>query len=175
VSTTVATPAGGGTSTTTVDDINAQGQMTNQNSYLQDANGSYADTWSNQDGNHGIYWWNASTLEYQESWQNPDGSTFTDDYRYSSGGSPGSANVSFAETYGDSHGDQGTRQFDATTGITTVTWDSAQTGSISGTSPNDSGFIGLQLEGELTNTVNDPSYFNPLASPAFSSFLTTHG
>ncbi len=195
--TVITTPAGGSATTTvygynpqgqllstdiqnpdhSIDDYsyNSQGQLTNQNIYTPSADGSYTDTWFKQDGSQGTYWWNASTLEYQESWHNPDGSTFTDDYQYSTGGVPGSTSVSFTETYSDSHGDQGTRQFNASTGITTVTWDSAQTGSISGTNANDSGFIGLQLEGELTNTVNDPSYFNPLASPAFSSFLTAHG
>ena len=167
--------SGGGEPTTTVQTYNSDNQFTGQNGYAPQSDGSYTDVWYKTDGSQGVYWWNASTLEYQESWQNADGSTFTDDYQYAAGGSPGSTNVSFTETYSDSSGDEGTRQYNATTGVTTVTWDSPQTGSISGTTTNDSGFIGLQLQGELTNTVNDPSYFNPATSPVFTSFLAAHG
>jgi hypothetical protein len=47
------------------------------------------------------------------------------------------------------------------------------TGTITGT-VTDSGFIGLQNEGELTNTQPDLSFFNPTVSPAFQSFLAGH-
>jgi hypothetical protein len=175
VETTVSTAAGAALSTTEVQQFNAEGQLVNQNIYTPSADGSYTDSWSKSDGSSGTYWWNSSTLEYQETWNNADGSSFTDTYQFAPGGSPGANGFSFTETYSDSSGDAGSRTYDATTGVTTVSWDSAQTGAISGTSPNDSGFIGLQLQGEVTNSINDPAYFNPLVSPAFNAFLTAHG
>jgi hypothetical protein len=81
--------------------------------------------------------------------------------------------VSFTETYTDSNGDQGTRQFDASTGIVNLSWDSSATGTETGTT-TDSGFIGLQNDGELTNTQADPSFFNPAVSSAFQNFLAAH-
>ena len=81
--------------------------------------------------------------------------------------------MSFTETYSDSGGDQGTRQYDASTGVTTVTWYSAATGTITG-NVTDSGFIGLQNDGELTNTQPDLSFFSPAVSPAFQNFLAGH-
>jgi len=114
-------------------------------------------------------------LEYQDTWQNADGSSFTDTYQYASGGSPGGSGVSFTETYSDSSGDSGTRNYSAATGVTTVTWDSVQSGLTSGTSANDSGFFGLQLDGEVSNTTNDLTYFNPLVSANFNAFLAAHG
>jgi hypothetical protein len=173
--TVVSTAAGASVSTTEVQQYNAQGQLINQNVYAPSADGSYTDSWSKPDGSSGTYWWNSSTLEYQENWTNSNGSSWTDDYQYAAGGSPGSTGVSFTETYSDSQGDQGTRQYNASSGITSISWDSSQTGAISGMSSSDSAFVGLQTNGELTNTVNDPTYFNPLVSPAFSAFLTVHG
>lgn len=163
--------AGASVSTT----YNSQDQVVNTNNFVPSANGSYTDTWSTSNGASGEYWWNSSTYEYQETWQNADGSSFTDTYQYAEGGSPGASGYSFTETYSDSSGDTGSRIYNASTAVTTVSWDSADTGAISGTSANDSGFIGLQLESEVTNTTNDPTYFNPLVSPAFSAFLTAHG
>jgi YD repeat-containing protein len=154
---------------------NDQGQLVNENDYVPAADGSYTDTWSMSNGSHGEYWWNASTFEYQDTWQNADGSSFTDTYQYASGGSPGGSGVSFTETYSDSSGDSGTRNYSAATGVTTVTWDSVQSGLTSGTSANDSGFFGLQLDGEVSNTTNDLTYFNPLVSANFNAFLAAHG
>jgi Ca2+-binding RTX toxin-like protein/GH24 family phage-related lysozyme (muramidase) len=173
--TVVSTAAGASVSTTEVQQYNVQGQLINQNVYTPSADGSYTDSWSKSDGSSGTYWWNSSSLEYQENWTNSNGSSFTDTYQYAAGGSPGSTGVSFTETYSDSQGDQGTRQYNASSGITSISWDSSQTGAISGMSSSDSAFVGLQANGELTNTVNDPTYFNPLVSPAFSAFLTAHG
>jgi Ca2+-binding RTX toxin-like protein len=195
--TLVSTPAGG-LATTSTYDYNAEGQLqsvdvanpdgslsdrsydtegdlVNSNNYVPYADGSYADSWSKSDGSSGTYWWSASTGEYMENWYNADGSSFTDTYQYATGGSPANSGFSFTETFTDSSGDSGSRVYDATTGTTTVSWDSTLTGPISGTSPSDSGFIGLQLNGETTNTANDPTYFNPLLSSAFNDFLTAHG
>jgi hypothetical protein len=143
--------------------------------YTPEANGSYTDSWSKSDSSSATYWWNSSTFEYQESWTDSNGTSFTDTYQYGAGGSPGGSGASFTETYTDSGGDAGSRVYNAATGTTTVTWDSAQTGSVSGASANDSGFIGLQLEGEVTNTTPDLTYFNPQVSSAFNAFLTAHG
>lgn len=173
--TIVSTAAGASVSTTEVQQFDAQGQLINQNIYTPSADGSYTDSWSKSDGSSGTYWWNSSTLDYQENWTNSNGSSWTDDYQYAAGGSPTSTGVSFTETYSDSQGDQGTRQFNASSGITSISWDSSQTGAISGMSSSDSAFVGLQTNGELSNIVNDPTYFNPLVSPAFSAFLTAHG
>jgi Ca2+-binding RTX toxin-like protein len=154
---------------------NNESQLLSTNNFVPSGDGSYTDTWSTSAGAQGEYWWNASTSEYQETWHNADGTSFTDTYQYAAGGTPANSGYSFTETYSDSSGDAGTRIYNAMTGTTTVSWDSAQTGSISGTSANDTGFIGLQLDGEVTNTTNDPTYFNPLVSPAFNAFLTAHG
>jgi hypothetical protein len=152
-----------------------QSQLVSTNTFIPSGDGSYTDTWSTSAGAQGEYWWNASTSEYQETWQNADGTSFTDTYQYAAGGSPANSGYSFTETYNDSGGDSGSRVYNAMMGTTTVSWDSAQTGSISGASANDTGFIGLQLDGEVTNTVNNPTYFNPLVSSAFNAFLTAHG
>ena len=167
------TPVGGAPATTEVVSYDSSGNELNDNSYTPGTNGSYSDDWTKPDGSSGGYWWNSSTQEYQASWNDSNGTTWTDDYQYASGGSPGSTGVSFTETYSDSSGDQGSRQYDASTGATTVTWYSATTGTITGT-VTDSGFIGLQNEGELTNTQPDLSFFNPTVSPAFQSFLAGH-
>ena len=103
-----------------------------QNSYTRSSDGSYSDTWSNSSA-AGSYWWNASTEAYQESWHDSNGASWTDDYQYASGGSPGGSGVSFTETYTYSNGDQGTRQYDASTGATTLSWYSSATGTITGT------------------------------------------
>ena len=79
---------------------------------------------------------------------------------------------SYTETYASSDGSQGTRQYDAATGLASISWDSAATGSLSGASTTAVGFVGLQSEGELTNTQPDLNFFNPAASPGFSSFLS---
>jgi hypothetical protein len=170
--TEVDAPAGGPI-TTQVTDYDSGGNQVSQNSYTPNGGGSYTDSWEKSDGSAGGYWWNASTLEYQAHWSNSDGSYSTDDYQYTAGGAPGGSVVSFTETYSDSSGDQGTRQYSATTGVTSLSWYSSATGTLTGTT-SDSGFIGLQNDGELTNTQHDPSFFNPAVSPAFQSFLAGH-
>ena len=173
VQTEVDTPAGGA-ATTVVRNYDSSGNLVSDNSYAPTSDGSYTDSWDNGDGSKGGYWWNASTVGYQATWYDAsEGVQSTDVYQYSSGGSPGSSGASFVETYSDSAGDQGTRRYDASTGITSVSWYSAATGAITGT-VTDSGFIGLQNEGELTNTQNDPSFFNPTTSPAFQNLLAGH-
>jgi Ca2+-binding RTX toxin-like protein len=172
VGTTLITPAGGGPITTQVSDYDSSGNRLSENSYTTEG-GSYLDAWNKSDGSSGNYWWNASTLEYQANGYNSDGSHSTDDYQYAAGGSPGSSGVSFTETYSDSSGDQGTRQYDATTGVTTLSWYSDITGTLTGTT-TDTGFVGLQNDGELTNPQHDPSFFNPAVSPSFQSFLAGH-
>ena len=171
--TEVSTPAGGGESNTSVHQYDAQGNQQSENSYAPTADGSYSDSWSKVDGSHGSYWWNASTAEYQEAWVDSNGSSWSDDYKYAVGGSPGTTGYSFVETYSASDGSHGTRQFDASTGTSSITWDSTATGSLSGTA-TDSGFIGLQHDAELTNTQADPTFFNPSASPSFNAFLAAH-
>ena len=171
--TEVSTPAGGGASTTTVSQDDAQGNQLSQNAYTPGSDGSYTDVWSKADGSHGSYWWNASTSEYQETWYNSDGSNWTDDYQYANGGSSGATGYSFVETYSASDGSEGTRQYNASTGAITLSWDSTATGSLSGTT-SDSGFIGLQNDGELTNTQQDLSFFNPNVSSSFNAFLAAH-
>ena len=171
--TDVETPAGGAPATTEVVSYDSSGNKLNDNSYTPGTDGSYSDYWQKPDGSYGSYWWDSSTTQYGESWSNADGTSWTDDYQYASGGSPGSTGVSFTETYSDSAGDQGMRQYDAATGVTTVTWYSSTAGTITGT-VTDSGFIGLQNEGELTNTQPDLTFFNPATSPAFQGFLAGH-
>jgi len=171
--TVISTPAGGGEASTTVSDYSAQGSLLSQNTYAPGTDGSYTDSWSKADGSHGSYWWNASTSEYQESWYNSDGNSWTDSYQYASGGSPGTTGHSYLETYTASDGSQGTRQYDTSTGAVTLSWDSASTGQLNGTT-SDAGFIGLQNESELTNTQQDLTYFNPNVSPSFNAFLAGH-
>jgi hypothetical protein len=172
--TEVETPASGSPVQTEVSDYGTDGTLLNQNVYQLSTGGAYNDNWSEfQSSTSGNYWWNASTSEYSAAWTNSDGSTFTDEYQYAAGGSPGSSGVSFTETYTDSSGDSGTRQYDAATGVTSVTWYSSATGTLTGTT-TDSGFIGLQNDGELTNTQPDLSFFNPTTSPAFQTFLSAH-
>jgi Ca2+-binding RTX toxin-like protein len=166
------TPAGGGAATTVVANYSADGALLSDNTYTPSSDGSYTDNW-NADGGYGSYWWNASTSEYQETWTNSDGSSWTDEYQYASGGSPATTGYSFLETYSASDGSQGTRQYDASTGAVTVSWDSASTGQLSGTT-TDSGFYGLQEESELTNTQPDLTFFNPSVSPNFGEFLHAH-
>ncbi len=167
------TPADGSAATTRVSDYDSNGDRLSVNAYTPSTDGSYSDNWEASDGSSGSYWWNASTREYQAFWYNSDGSYSTDDYQYAVGGSPGGSGVSFTETYTDSSGDQGTRQFDASSGITGLSWYSSATGTETGTTA-DSGFIGLQNDGELTNTQHDPGFFNPAVTPAFQSFLAGH-
>ena len=151
----------------------ANGALINQNAYALAADGSsYTDTWSNQDGSHGTYSWNASTSDYQAAWYDGVGTNWSDNYQYAAGGSPQSNGYSYTETYASSDGSQGTRQYDAATGLASINWDSAATGSLSGTSTTAVGFVGLQSEGELTNTQPDLNFFNPAASPGFNSFLS---
>jgi hypothetical protein len=173
VGTDLITPPGGGPVTTQVSDYDSNGNRLNENFLTPSSDGSYSDIWEKSDGSAGSYWWNASTLEYQAYWYNNDGSYSTDDYQYSAGGSPASSGNSFTETYTDSSGDQGTRQYEASTGVTNLSWSSSATGTLSGTT-TDAGFIGLQNDGEITNTLPDPSFFNPTVSPAFHSFLAGH-
>jgi Ca2+-binding RTX toxin-like protein len=171
--TEVETPAGGAPATTEVASYDSSGNQSNDNSFTPGTNGSYTDEWYKPDGSNGSYWWNSSTDEYRAGWNDANGTSWTDDYQYASGGSPGSTGVSFTETYSDSAGDEGTRQYDAATGATTVSWYSAATGTITGT-VTDSGFIGLQNDGELTNTQPDLGFFNPATNPTFQNFLTAH-
>jgi Ca2+-binding RTX toxin-like protein len=150
-------------------------QVVSQNTYSPSSDGSYTDSWSQADGSHGTYWWNSSTGEYLDTWNNSDGSSFTDEYQYSPGGGPTVAGSSFTETYSASDGDAGTRQYNASTNTTMVTWDSSSTGLITTTSSGDTGFVGLINNEEQTNAQNDPTYFNPAANPAFSNLLAAHG
>jgi hypothetical protein len=173
VQTSLSTPAAGGPVTTKVSDYDNNDGLLSANSYTPSSDGSYTDQWEKSDGSAGSYWWNTSSAEYQANWHNSDGSYSTDDYQYGSGGTPGTNGVSFTETFRDSSGDHGTRQYDASTGVTSLTWYSSATGTLTGTT-TDNGFIGLQDQGELTNTVNDPSFFNPAVSPSFQSFLAGH-
>ena len=166
-------PGSGSPATTEVASYDSSGNQLNDNSFTPGTNGSYTDEWYKPDGSNGSYWWNSSTGEYQADWKDANGATWTDDYQYASGGSPGSTGVSFTETYSDSAGDQGTRQYDAATGATTVSWYSSATETITGT-VTDSGFIGLQNDGELTNTQPDLGFFNPATSPTFQNFLAGH-
>jgi hypothetical protein len=154
-------------------DYGAQGSILNENTYTPGQDGSYSDTWSQADGSHGSYWWNASTSEYQESWYDSDGSSWTDQYQYASGGSPVTTGSSFVETYSASDGSQGSRQYDASTGGVALSWASASTGQLNGTT-TDSGFIGLQNDSELTNTRADVTFFNPNVSASFNAFLAAH-
>jgi hypothetical protein len=171
--TDVSTPASG-PATTTVSDYGTNGSLVNQNVYTPGSNGSYTDTWTMANGSSGSYWWNASTSEYQETWTDSDGSSWTDDYQYAAGGSPGATGYSFTETYEASDGSTGSRTYDASTGAVTLAWDSATTGELSGMI-TDSGFIGLQSQGELTNTEQDLTFFNPNVSTSFNAFLAAHG
>lgn len=102
-----------------------------------------------------------------------DGSNWTDEYQYASGGSPGAAGYSFIERYSGSDGSQGMRQYDASTGAITLSWDSTATGTLSGTT-TDSGFIGLQNDSELTSTQKDLTFFNPNVSSSFNAFLAAN-
>src|SRR6185437_4669655 len=157
-STEVATPGDGDPVTTTVSQYD--GGWVSSNSYTPSPDGSYTDTWSHQDGSGGTYRWQAASLEYQQNWTDSNGTTWTDDYQYAVGGSPGSTGVSFTETYTDSAGDDGTRQYDASTGVTTLSWYSSATGATLTGTTTDAGFVGLQNDGALTNTLTDPSFFN---------------
>jgi hypothetical protein len=173
VETVVVTPACGSGTVTTTYDVNAKGKITNENAYAPGTNGSYVDTWAKQDGSFGAYWWNASTHEYLDTWHNSNGSYFVDEYQYAAGGSPSATNASFTETYSASDGSHGTRQFNATTGKTTIYYNSKSTGALSETTTA-TGFIGLQGNGELTNTQNDLTFFNPAVSPVFNALLHAH-
>ena len=75
--------------------------------------------------------------------------------------------------YEASDGSHGTRQFDASTDTTSLTWYSNSTGTLSG-SISDEDFIGLQGDGRLTNTQPDLTFFNPNVSPGFSQVLAGH-
>jgi len=190
------TPAGGGAATTILMNFDSQGKelnasqtdpdgtlhyttydsnevAINANTYHPGTNGSYSDEWGAANGTAGNYWWDSSTLQYQQVWDNSDGSSWTDTYQYASGGSPSATGVSFTETYTDSAGDQGTRQYDAATGVTNLSWTSDATGTLSGTI-TDSGFVGLVDQGQITNTNPDPTFFNPTANGAFETFLAGH-
>ena len=153
----------------------ANGQQLNQNNYTVSLTGSYSDSWASQDGSHGTYGWDALTADYHAAWYDSNGTYWTDDYQYGSGGSPQTAGASFVETYNSSDGSHGTRQYDASTGLANISWDSSATGQVSGSSQTAAGFVGLQNDGELTNTQSDLTFFNPAASPAFSAFLASVG
>jgi hypothetical protein len=151
----------------------ANGQQLNENRYTVSINGSYSDSWASQDGSNGTYGWNTSSSEYQAAWFDNNGTYWTDDYQYSAGGTPQTGGSSFFETYNSSDGSHGTRQYDASTGLANISWDSSATGALSGTSQTAAGFVGLQNDGELTNSQSDLTFFNPAASPAFGAFLTS--
>jgi hypothetical protein len=157
----------------TVASIAANGQQLNQNTYTTSLDGSYSDSWVSQDGSHGTYGWDTSSSEYHAAWYDTNGIQWTDDYQYTAGGSPQTAGSSFLETYTSSDGSSGTRQYDASTGLASISWDSSATGFLSGTSQTAAGFVGLQNDGELTNSQSDLTFFNPAASPGFSAFLTS--
>jgi YD repeat-containing protein len=171
--TVVTTPAAGGSSTTTVYGYDAQGALASENSFTPAADGSYADSWWRADGSHGAYTWDSTTGVYQDSWVDASGTYWTDDYQYAAGGTPGESGVSFTETYSASNGSQGTRQFDSSSDQTTVTWYTSTLGTLTGTT-NDAGFIGLKNNDGLSNTEQDPTFFNPAVSPGFSAFLAGH-
>jgi Ca2+-binding RTX toxin-like protein len=171
-STEVATPGDGSPATTTVTQFD--GVWLSSNSYTRSPDGSYSDAWSHQGGSGGTYWWQASSFEYQQNGADSSGTTWTDDYQYAAGGSPGGTGVSFTETYTDSAGDQGTRQYDAGTGVTSLTWYSSATGTTLTGTTTDAGFVGLQNDDELTNTQSDLTFFNPNVSPSFNAFLAGH-
>jgi hypothetical protein len=151
----------------------ANGQQINENTYSVSINGSYSDSWASQDGSHGTYGWDTSSSEYQAAWYDNNGTNWADDYQYTAGGSPQTGGSSFFETYTSSDGSHGTRQYDSSTGLANISWDSSATGSLSGTSQTAAGFVGLQNDGELANHQSDLTFFNPAASPAFSAFLTS--
>jgi hypothetical protein len=191
VETAVETPVGRGATTTAVLDYNPNWNLTDQHetnadgsandtSFSYSDDGSYTATEQytladGSSGGSGSYWWNASTSEYQATWQNSNGTSWTDDYQFSSGGDPWSeGSLSFTETYSDSAGDVGTRHYDAATGAASVSWYSSATGETTTGTTTDAGFFGVTNDGELTNSQTDPSFFNPTVSPAFHAFLTGH-
>jgi hypothetical protein len=157
-----------------VSDYNSGGQLQTQNVYELDANGSYNDNWSKPDGSYGSYWWNESTGEYDDFVSNSNGTWWDDDYQFASGGSPATKGYSFTESYYESDGSNGTRQYDAASGATNVSWYSSQTGTTATGNVPDSGFYGLQADEGLTNTQQDPTFFNPSVSPSFQLFLAQH-
>src|SRR5206468_1761850 len=140
-------PDGSYTETGTV--TAANGSVVNHNTFSYN-NASYWDSWSAQDGSSGNYTWTSSLSEYQESCQDSNGTTWTDDYHYAPGGSPASGG-SFSEDYASSDGSHGHRAYDASTGITFISWDSTATGTVSGTISGDAGFVGLLNDGGLIN------------------------
>jgi YD repeat-containing protein len=170
----VATAVGASASTTSVYNYDSQGNLLSQNLYTPEDDGSYTDSWSKVDGSYGTYWWNSSTLEYQDNWHNADASYWSDDYQFSPGGSPTTAGPSYTETYQASDGSEGTRQFDGASDTTSLTWYSGAAGTLTGTTA-DAGFLGLQADDETRNTQPDLTFFNPNVSPGFSAFLAAHG
>lgn len=174
VESSVLTPIGGAPLSTIVSQYDKYSELLAQNSFTPSADGSYEDDWSRADGSNGQYWWHSAGLEYQQAWANADGTSWTDEYQYAAGGSPGSTGVSFTETYTDSAGDQGSRQYNADTGVTTVSWYSSATSTNVSGAITDGGFVGLQNDGELTNTQADLTFFNPNVSSSFNAFLAGH-
>jgi YD repeat-containing protein len=171
VQTEVVTPAGG-TPTIKTYDYDSQQIIQNSNSYTPAADGSYTDNWS-ENGAQGAYSWIASMNEYIANWADADGRSWQDEYSYANGSGPGSGG-SYTETYTSSNDEQGTRQYDATSNTTTVTWETGSTAQISTSFQGDAGFMGLVNQGELTNTQVDPTYFNPSISPTFNALLAGH-
>jgi Ca2+-binding RTX toxin-like protein/GH24 family phage-related lysozyme (muramidase) len=151
----------------------SRGALRSEKSYTASTDGTYTDTWSKQDGTNGSYWWNASTREYQEDWHNDNGSAWTDSYHYSAGGSPAGGGGSFTESYGGGHETHGTRQSDATSGIANINWYSSAMGTVTGTDSG-AGFIGMQINLDLTNTTPDPIFINSAMSPHFEVFPAAH-
>ena len=172
IETAVATPAGGGAATTTVYDINAQGQITVEDGSQLRAGASSTDAASNQDGGLGTYWWNRSTREYLDISYSSAGSFWSDEYPHTVSGPTTSTGISFAETNVGSV-DSGMRQFDASINLTTLGWDSARTGVISGANSADTGLQGLVNDGDLTKTQTDSSFF-PNVRPVFGMPLSEH-
>ena len=133
-----------GSITQTESQVAANGQLLLQNVYTPSANGSY--------------------------WE--------DSYQYSQGGSaPGATGVSFTESFYESTPTdtlQGSRQYDASSAVTTVSWNTNEV-SLSGTT-SDSGFYGLQNDQEFTlpDPNTNPTFFNPAVNPGFNTFLNGH-
>jgi hypothetical protein len=121
---------------------------------------------------------NASTGRYGADWFSGTSVYWQDNYQYSQGGAaPGATGISFTESYYENtltDGLRGSRQYDASSGATSLSW-STNEGYLSGTT-SDSGFYGLQNDQEFTtpDPNTHPTFFNPAVSPGFDAFLNGH-
>lgn len=148
------------------------GVAVSQNNLSHSSNGSYGDNWSLPDGTHGNYSWMTSSLDYQASWYDSNGTSWTDEYVFAPGGSPATGG-SFTETFSSSDGSHGQRTYDAISGATSLVWDSSATGHLTG-QIGATGFVGLQNDDGLTNRQSDLTFFNANSSPDFAAFLAAH-